>query len=258
MLLTSEREMSLLRAHFAELSKWAAVITIAAALKWFYSQANVNELRWILAPTKILVEWVTWSAFTFEPWVGYMNREHTFLIAAPCSGVNFLIIAFLMLALQALWNAWPDPAKWASILKSGLLAYTATIVANTIRISLALQTQDQFAAVDWLDAKEMHRLQGIIVYFGSLLVLFLLTDDARGRVHAYPKRPRGVLRRSIWPLSIYYCVTLGIPLINSSFDPGSLFWRHSLVVLLTPLALVAILSAFRLLKASTFSRNSTL
>src|ERR1044071_7299112 len=81
-----------------------AVLACAWGLKWFYSSATVDQLRWILWPTTKLVELVTGAQFAFESRAGYMNIEHTFLIAASCAGVNFLITAFVMLGLRKLWR----------------------------------------------------------------------------------------------------------------------------------------------------------
>ena len=131
--------------------KWIAVLLIAVGLKAYYSTAGVNDLRWILAPTAVLVEWTTWTSFAFESYVGYMSSEHTFLIAASCSGVNFLIAAFLMQSLSRLWHGRTRSIGWGFLLKAGLLAYFATIVANTVRISIAMQMQDTAMPVEWLD-----------------------------------------------------------------------------------------------------------
>src|SRR5688572_13877482 len=81
------------------LTQLGAILFFAFALKSFYSTASVNDLRWILAPTTFLVELITGKQFVFESRAGYMSADHTFLIAASCSGVNFLIISFLVLAL---------------------------------------------------------------------------------------------------------------------------------------------------------------
>lgn len=228
------------------LLKWIAVLSIAVGSKFYYSNADVNELRWILAPTAVLVEWVTWSSFSFESYAGYMNREHTFLIAASCSGVNFLIAAFLMLSLSRLWN---DPsARWSLLPKAGVLAFLATIVANTVRISVAMQLQDLEPMVAWLDEEGSHRLLGIVVYFGSLLLLFVLVGDRHPGERLFPADGTSLFRRFLWPLCIYYLVTLGIPIANGALLSNGSFWRHSLFVLLTPILLIAMITALRATK----------
>lgn len=233
------------KAKLTYILKWIAALSVAAGSKFYYSSAGVNELRWILAPTASLVEWATWSSFSFESYVGYMNREHTYLIAASCSGVNFLIAAFLMLSLGRLWNERPGPTHWSFLVKAGATAYFATLIANTVRISVAMQMQGLAPAVGWLDEEGSHRLLGIVIYFGSLLLLFVLAGNTDADERLYPEKAPGLLRRSIWPLTAYYAVTLGIPLLNGAFQQGNGFWRHSLFVLLTPILIIAIISGLR-------------
>ena len=48
-----------------QLAKLLAILLGALALKHFYSTASVNELRWILAPTTLLVELVSGRTFNF-------------------------------------------------------------------------------------------------------------------------------------------------------------------------------------------------
>src|SRR5215470_13854054 len=78
------------------------VLAGAFALKLHYSTASADQLRWILAPTTALVELVSGASFEFESHAGYISRERGFLIANSCSGVNFLITAFLMLSMRKL------------------------------------------------------------------------------------------------------------------------------------------------------------
>jgi exosortase K len=81
---------------------WSAQLLLVAlcalALKFYYSTATPDELRWILAPTTLLVELLSREQFEFESYAGYMSSDRSFVIAVPCAGVNFLITAFLMLA----------------------------------------------------------------------------------------------------------------------------------------------------------------
>ena len=77
-----------------------AVLLCALGLKHFYSTASADELRWILAPTTVLVELLTGGSFAFESHAGYMSSDQRFLIAASCAGVNFLLTSFVLLSLR--------------------------------------------------------------------------------------------------------------------------------------------------------------
>ena len=201
--------------------KLAAILLVAFALKYYYSTATVNELRWILAPTTFLVELLTWSNFTFESHAGYMSADRTFLIAAPCAGVNFLIIAFLMLAVGKLWREWPNSFQWHSVPLAAVTAYAAAILANTTRITVALQMRGLDLPFDY---EEAHRIEGIVVYFGFLLLLFLASEFGIER--------RLYMRRALLPLLIYYAITLGIPFAGGAYRNTG-FWQHAFVVCVT-------------------------
>jgi exosortase K len=216
----------------------AVVALCALALKYHYSTATPDQLRWILAPTALLVEVFSGKTFAFESYTGYMSSDHTFVIAAPCAGVNYLITAFLMLTLRHLWRDRFE-AKWHFIPLSAVIAFGATLIANTTRICIALSDLD----ISWLTANQQHRLEGIVVYFGFLLLLFLVTD----RLDSFTPS------RLLIPLGIYYAVTLGLPLLNGSFKQGHAFWEHFAFVLVLPLLISLCLfvaqSAYRRTKA---------
>ena len=222
------------------------VLASAAAIKLYYSTASVDDLWWILAPTTMLVELVTGVAFAFESNAGYMSSDHSFLIAASCSGVNFLITAYLMLALGRLWKGREGGVNWAFLPLSILAAYLTTILANTFRISTALQIRRLDPELIWLNPDQLHRFEGIVIYFGFLLLLFVFSEKIGSQNAASPKGAAGLLRRSLLPLVIYYATTLGVPFANGLYRGGPAspdLWEHSLFVLLTPIMLLAILAA---------------
>jgi exosortase K len=204
----------------------ALVLLCALALKFYYSNATANDLLWILAPTTKLVELLSGRTFAFESYTGYMSSDHRFVIAVPCAGVNFLITAFLMLGLRLLWRNRSQGVNWSSLPIAAALAYAATLVANTTRICIALEIQRRSIEVDGLNGNQLHRLEGIVVYFGFLLLLFMLTERTE------TARPRKML---LFPLAIYYATTLGIPLLNGSYRQGMPFWEHFVFVLVLPL-----------------------
>ena len=203
----------------------AIVVLCALGLKQYYSTATANELRWILAPTTFIVELLSGRSFQFESYTGYMSSDHTFVIAVPCAGVNFLITAFVMLALRRLWQERFESVSWRFLPTSMALAYVTTVVANAVRICVALEIQRRSVEVSWLTANQLHRLEGIVVYFGFLMLLFVIVE----------RRSSG--KMWLFPLVIYYAMTLGVPLVNGSFHRAG-FWEHVGFVIMMPLIIV--------------------
>ena len=222
---------------------WSAQLALvglcALALKSYYSTATADELRWILAPTTTLVELLSGKRFEFESYAGYMTSDRSFVIAVPCAGVNFLITAFLMLALRRLWRERFQALSWRFIPISAMFAYAGTLIANTTRICIALELRARSVEISGLTNNQLHRLEGILVYFGFLLFLFFLTEEFES---AKPSRLARVL---LFPLLIYYGTTLGVPLLNGSFRHNA-FWEHAAFVLLLPLVFVVPVTFFYL------------
>ena len=215
-----------------------AVAVIAGGLKWHYSTANVNELRWILAPTTLIVETVIGSSFRFEPFFGYLSEDRTFLIAAPCAGVNFLIVCFLMLAVRKVRDG-----KLRQLPLFLLAAYGWTLIANAARIVIALSMRsEEFEG--WSDPKTSHRVDGILVYFLFLVGLYYAAEKIEGLRSGKAKAPPFLIVAV--PLMTYYFVALTLPILNGSFDASK--WEHFLSVLLVPLVVavpLGVLAIFR-------------
>ncbi len=209
-----------------------AVLLCALALKSYYSTATPDELRWILAPTTFLVELLSGWSFTFESYTGYMSSDHRFVIAVSCAGVNFLLTAFVMLGLRRLWRGRFESVSWRFLPIAAGIAYVTTLIANTVRICIALEIQRHSVQVSGLSGNQLHRLEGIVVYFGFLLMLFVLTER-----DGSPRRLRSA-RLLVFPLVVYYATTLGVPLLNGSYKQGIPFLEHSLFVLVLPLILL--------------------
>ena len=214
------------------------VLLCAAAVKQYYSTSSVNQLRWILAPTTWLVEFISGTDFAFESYTGYMSSDHTFVIAASCAGVNFLITSFLMLSLRRLWRDRARKIPWSFFAGMAAVAYLVTIFANSLRISSSLLMRRTSWEIG-LSANQMHRIEGIFIYFGFLLLLFLVSERVgqRGSAEATDicSATGSLLRYSLFPLLIYYGTTLAIPLANGAYRQGSDFREHALFVLVTPL-----------------------
>ncbi|HKO61939.1 MAG TPA: exosortase K [Pyrinomonadaceae bacterium] len=233
--------------RYNQLAKLLAILFISLGMKTFYSNASVNELRWVLAPTTFLVEIVTGRTFNFEMHAGYMSSDRSFLIATSCAGVNFMITAFLMLSIAKLWRG---QLTWKRIPLVLVISYAATIAANTVRISTALHLQSDRWNATGLSANQLHRLEGIVIYFGFLLLLFLLLERTQNQTIGAGRTTGGLVRISqfILPLVIYYATTLGLPLANAVYRgefAAKAFLEHSAFVLLIPLLLILPIALIR-------------
>ena len=248
------------RNTFNRNAQLATVLLSALTLKLCYSSASVNELRWILAPTTLVVELISGARFGFESYTGYVNSDHSFVIAASCSGVNFLITAFLMLSLGKLWQNRGRNTSWIFLPCAAVCAYVATVVANTVRISTALRMHGASFGLTSLSQNQIHRFEGIFVYFGFLLLLFLLSEELNyghsRTAELMPKMPVADrlsrferFGKALFPLLIYYATTLGIPLANLIYHRGvatSEFGEHFAFVLMTPLLFIVPVAILKL------------
>ena len=157
---------------------WAAALTGAWGLKAFYSHAGADALGWILMPTVRLAEWGSGVRFELSPHEGWLSREHGFLVAPACAGVNFLIVAFVSLCLGLAPVCSRAGARVTLVLGSAAAAYAATVLANATRIALAVRLHEASAAFGPWTPSRLHCALGVAVYFGFLLALFAAAERA--------------------------------------------------------------------------------
>ena len=157
----------------------ACVLIVAIATVWglkrHYADASPDDLRWILAPTTWCVEAMTGVAFTATPGEGYFSRERLFLIAKSCAGINFMIAAFGML-MVAFAHRLDSARSAAGVLIASLTAgYAAAVLVNALRITIAMALAAHPIARSSFSADDIHRIEGITVYFAGLAGLYELT-----------------------------------------------------------------------------------
>jgi exosortase K len=162
----------------------AAAALVAWALKRHYAEARADDLWWILTPTAQLAGVITATPFAMQPGEGYLSRERMFLIEKSCAGVNFIIAAFGML-MFALFHRVASPLSAARLLGASLAAaYVAGVMVNAVRIAIAMWLAAHPIARSTLGAADVHRIEGIVVYFGGLVLLYELTQRLDRRVSA--------------------------------------------------------------------------
>ena len=214
------------------------LLAVAAALamwtmKRCYAGAAAGDLWWILGPTASLVSAVTGAAFV-PTGDGYLSQARLFLIEKSCAGINFTIAAFGMLTLVFLHRAasWHSAARVLAM--SALASYTATVIVNAARIAIAMWLAVHPILSSSLTAASVHRVEGILVYFCGLMVLYALAQ----------RFDRRTLDRGWWvcPLICYYAVTIAIPIANGNGGSRT-FAAHASVVLVVPVLLIALAGA---------------
>jgi exosortase K len=158
------------------------IVALAAwGLKHHYARAGAEDLRWILRPTASAVAALTGTTFTLSPDEGYLSRDRLFLIEKSCAGINFMIAAFGMLAITLRHRA-RSAVSAAAVLAGVLgLAYVSAVLVNTARIAVAMWLAVRPGLLTGLTADQLHRVEGIAVYFGGLLLLFELARRLDGR-----------------------------------------------------------------------------
>jgi exosortase K len=152
----------------------ASTVLIAWGLKRHYASARADDLWWILSPVARLVGVMTRTSFALQPGEGYFSRDRLFLIEKSCAGINFMIAAFGMMML-ALLHRVGSRYSAARVLSVSLLAsYSAAVLVNAVRIAIAMSLGTHPAALSAFSAADVHRVEGIMVYFGGLVLLYEL------------------------------------------------------------------------------------
>ena len=87
-----------------------------------------------------------------------------------------MIAAFGMLML-ALLHRVGSGLSAARVLSVSLLAsYSAAVLVNAVRIAIAMWLAAHPAALSAFSAADVHRVEGITVYFGGLVLLYELVQ----------------------------------------------------------------------------------
>jgi len=170
----------------------AALLTLAlaAAGKAHAATAGPEELRWILGPTAALVGALLGSRFPWEAGVGYRSLELGVAITPGCAGVNFLVIALCALSF-GFGSRFRPTGRLLWVAAAAALAGVATVGANAARILATVALRGLEAPLG-LSFDALHRLEGVAVYLGALLLALSLVERALGappgpRAPAHPE-----------------------------------------------------------------------
>ena len=202
---------------------WASIAALGYALKRYYAGAAPEELAWILQPTAWLVGAIFSTPFHTERHIGYVSQELSTAIVPACAGLNYAVAAFALLgaAFVGRLSAWSSKCAW--LFAAAVATYGLTIAVNTSRIVAAIALR-KHAPLAGISADQLHRFEGVVVYLGSLVVVYGVTSAA------FEGRFESLARQLSVPAAFYLAVVLGVPFLNGGYARSS-FYSHAAAVL---------------------------
>jgi exosortase K len=230
-------------------------LCIAWGLKYHYSIAHAENLKWILAPTAELVEIITNNPFYFESNIGYINEDLEIIIAPACAGVNFLIAAFCMNFFCGIFKISGFKNKCFWLISCAVVAYIATISVNAVRIWISIAMIQSDVHSGWFTPQRVHRMSGILIYFFFLSLFYHIIQKIIS--HFFVRKPANYIRpqqkkkqenridqaisMGVFPLICYWTISIAVPWLNAAHkkDPAG-FAEHSLTVGVLSLAVFLI------------------
>lgn len=152
------------------------VLAVSALVIWglkrHYADARADDLWWILSPTTQMVGFMTGAAFALIPGEGYFSRDHLFLIEKSCAGINFMVAAVGMVVFALLHRAGSGMSGALVVVVSLVASYCAAVLVNAVRITIAMWLAARPPGLSTFTAADIHRVEGIVVYFAGLALLY--------------------------------------------------------------------------------------
>ena len=221
---------------------YALTLLIAYGLKYHYSHAGSDDLIWVLRPTAFLTESFSNIHFERETNTGFVNCDHQIIIAPSCAGINFMIIVFCLSAFSGLDKMKGSRYKNLWLGLSLIFAYFYTLLVNTIRIIISIHSYEKGLFQSLLTAENIHRLEGILIYFICLYVFYVLLEKVidltrRRKFKEKSSEIKKISYKKVFitgliPVFWYCSISLGIPLLNRAYLSGGIeFIKHSTIVL---------------------------
>jgi exosortase K len=223
-------------------------LAIAWGIKYQYSKSNSDSLHWILAPTAYLVELTGDMRFDKEVGTGYVDHESGIIIAPSCSGVNFMIIVFCLLAYTGIKKLRKTGGQLVWVMVSLAGAYIYTLLVNTFRINLSIYSIRTDFLQAWFSGETVHLIEGVMVYFIFLIILnSLLSRIIKPDFTKKTEKPYLFIRRLLFPFALYLFFTLLVPVFNhGGLLRNNGFSRYTLIVLISCFVVLAISFLFRM------------
>ena len=145
-------------------------ILIFIGLKFGFSNANNNQILFLIKPLNYLVSVLIDSLYTYNNEIGFFHEKLNITIDKSCSGFNFWMLSFILFYFSMLKHLKKYLYKFLLIPIALLISYVLTLFVNTSRIltSIFIEKTTQ------LNYTWLHQAEGVFIYL-SFLIIFYIT-----------------------------------------------------------------------------------
>ncbi|MGB0523972.1 MAG: exosortase K [Flammeovirgaceae bacterium] len=164
-------------------------LAISIALKLFYRQASVDELKFLLAPTSWLVSGCSSLDFDYVPQMGYFHKFTAILINKSCAGMNFWVITFSLSVLTSIRYYNKVPHQILLLIFLVVISFMVTILANTCRIIISIFLLKLERIFSFLGTSWWHTFQGAFIYLTILIIFYSLSQYIHLKITKYHEKP---------------------------------------------------------------------
>ena len=153
---------------------YALIAVIFVALKSWYTTAGNEDLQLFLGPVSRITAMITNTSMIFNSETGYYFPALDIVIDRSCSGFNFWLICFVMIAVASVPYIKKHQHAVAGFAAILLLCYVLTCFVNTARILFALLLDRLFPAITPAQQRIVHEAEGVFIYLSFLIIIYLL------------------------------------------------------------------------------------
>ena len=150
------------------------IAIIAIAIKLFYANCQTEDLKLFLKPVSMVVSFFTGARYQYSAEMGYFFPALQISIERSCSGVNFFVMAFCMVSISVLPFYKTAVRKFIALTGFAFGAFLFTILANSSRIIIAINSLRWSEIFYTLGTDKMHLYQGSFIYIFFLILFYFL------------------------------------------------------------------------------------
>lgn len=159
------------RDRFFNIALYLTAIILIISIRIFYSNANANDLLFVLRPIKWIVSVFHNGVFTYNEILGYACNELGVIIGASCAGINFMLILFAMLCFTYIHYIKSPLHKIMYFVSLLPITYLLGTLINSFRIIVSITIQKVGFLTKFTSPEVVHNLTGMLIFVCFLLII---------------------------------------------------------------------------------------